>query len=242
MSSNEKDAAKKRFDKDDMSADERDFSSKNIHPISFSINDKKSIDYLQPSDTDPSEDYKTLIGNANMDILKQIVKTNKDRITWTERMRENLENSCELIKTMSVIAFIIGLIFIVIPFIIFLLSTPRDPNLLWFSGIGLAETVAILVYQPINRVQKATSDMMQSTMILNSWATEFGLSMFLLNLKESKGTGEADKITDLIDKITGKHVRWLQHYIEDEHKPNAKQKPKAETDNQTLQSDPKTTA
>jgi hypothetical protein len=210
--------------------------------MSLSMSEDKLFQGLRGFDAARSKEFEKLIEKANIDVVGQIVKMNTNRIEWADCMRSKIERSCELITKMSIVAFGIGLLFIVIPFIMFLISTPRDSNLLWFSGIGLAETVAILVFQPINRVQKATSDMMQSTMILNSWATEIGLTLFLLDLKENKDTGETEEITDLIGEVTEKHIRWHQHYTEDEHASTAKQKTKAAMENQTLQPNPKTPA
>jgi hypothetical protein len=245
MASNEIETASERFDKDIKRADGGNPLSSNSAPratLRHKVG-KLLFDYPQASYADQNPNLHKLIDEANYAALDQIVKVNTGRMKWAERMQQSLEEGCELIKMMSVIAFFIGLIFIVIPFILFLLSTPRDSNLLWFSGIGLAETVAILVYQPMNRVQKATSDMVQSTIILSSWATEVGLTMFLLNLEEIRKNDKTADTMDLISKITGDHILWLQYYTEDNKTPsNAESKPKATTDNQTLPPNPKTPA
>jgi len=162
-----------------------------------------------------TQDLSALIAQANYEALDQMIRLNNERMEWAGRMQRNLEMGCELIKKLSLIASVIGWVLIVVPFILFFLSTSRDPNLLWFSGIGLAETVGIMVYQPMDRVQKATSDMVESTIILNSWATEVGLTLYLLKLDEIK----MDKIaatTILIGNTTQRHVEWLQHYTEKE--------------------------
>jgi hypothetical protein len=202
--------------------------------------------YRRPPVAPQPQTLLALTEKANIDAFNQLVKMNEERMQSVGCMQLNLEKGCELIKKMSIIAYVLGSVLIVMPFIVFLLSTPRDPNLLWFSGIGMAETVAILMYQPMNRVQKATSDMVQSTIILSSWATEVGLTLYLLKLEEIKENGKIAETTDLIGKITGEHVRWFQHYTEndaeDESESKKKPAPKAAADNQTLQPNPKTPA
>jgi len=204
------------------------------------------LKYRRPPVAPQPPDRKALIDKANIDAFNQLVEMNAKRMQSVGCMQLSLEKSCELIKKMSIIAYVLGSVLIVMPFIVFLLSTPRDPNLLWFSGIGMAETVAILMYQPMNRVQKATSDMVQSTIILSSWATEVGLTLYLLKLDEIKGNSKIAETTDLIGKITGEHVRWFQDYTEndaeDESESKKKPAPKAAADNRTLQPDPKTPA
>ena len=172
-----------------------------------------------------TEDLEVKTWRANIDSLDQMVRLNEERIQWAQRMQRHAESGCEQVWLMSQIAFGLGWLIIVVPFLLFCFSTPRDLNLLWFSGLGIAETVAILVYQPMDRVQKATSDMAQSTIIINSWATAIGLTMHLLELEVVKADGKIADTTDLINNTTLQHVRWLQLYTEKKEPKDKEKKP-----------------
>lgn len=161
---------------------------------------------------------------ANLESFGQVVSLNSERILWAKRMHRHLEHSFEAVKIMCLIAYILGWALVLIPFIMFYASSSRDPNLLWFSGIGLAETVSILVYQPMQRVQKATSDMVQSTIILSSWATEVGLTLYLMKLKTLEKTEDIAKATHNICVISEQYVKLLEKFAEDGSKGSSKEK------------------
>lgn len=152
-----------------------------------------------------------IVAKANIDSLNQMVLLNQERIEWVERMQRRLETGCDLIKTMSILAFVVGVILILVPFFLYWFSTPRDTDFLWFSGIGMAETLTILVYRPMDRVQKATSDMAQSTIMLNSWATEIGLILLLIKL-DHVGSDQVKETAGLVGDATRKHVAWIESY------------------------------
>jgi hypothetical protein len=171
------------------------------------------------------------IWRANINSLDEMVHLDEERMKWAKRMQDHAESCCEQVWILSHISFALGWLIIVLPILLFCFSTPRDPNLLWFSGLGIVATVAVLVAQPIDRVQKATSDMAQATMILNSWVTEIGLIMHHLDTKGTKDCEEIAETTDLISKTTQKHVRWIQLYTEKkEPKDNGDKVPKGKKD------------
>lgn len=166
---------------------------------------------------------------ANINSLDEMVRLNEKRIKWAQRMQDHAESCCEQVWILSHISFALGWLIIVLPILLFCFSTPRDPTLLWFSGAGIVATVAILVAQPIDRVQKATSDMAQMTIILNSWVTEVGLIMHHLDTTQEKDCREIADTANLISKTTLRHVRWIQLYTEKKEKePEGKEdkKPK----------------
>ncbi len=167
----------------------------------------------QGHDTLTSED----IDKANTKLFDDITSLSDERMAWAESMHRYLEMSFRILKGMCEVAFIIGLILLILPFFAFYLSPSHDSNLLWFSGIGLAETVAILVYKPIDRIQKATSDMVQSTMILSSWASDIATIMYLVDLKHIKkgnNSQEIETYSKLVRGSTEAHVTLLEAFGE----------------------------
>jgi len=164
------------------------------------------------------------IDEANRQLFEHIKKLSEVRMEWANGMHPLMTRCFKTITYMSVAAFIIGFIIIIVPFLMFFASPSHDTDILWFSSLGVAETVAVLLYQPMQRVQKATSDMIQSTMILSSWATEIGLTLYLLKLKEIGMNAIEDKI-QIISNTTRQHIKWLQKYIEAEPEGAASRQP-----------------
>lgn len=150
----------------------------------------------------------------NKELFYAITHLSNQRMSWAKSMHGHLIKSFVSLKIMCVIAYAVGLVLLVVPFFAFYLSESHDPELLWFSGFGLAETLALLVYGPIQRIQKATSDMMQSTMILSSWATQMGMILYLLELRTIKGVKEISGNANLIRESTEAHVALLQKHAE----------------------------
>lgn len=165
-----------------------------------------------------SRNETTLRDLANYDAIRQLVCLNRERFRWVKRMQGHLEGCCNSIKVMSYASFVLGWALILVPLCLFFFSESHDTSLLWFSGIGLAETLAILVYRPIDRVQEATSDMAQGTLIMNSWATEIGLILYLTDLPDLKShkndLGKLSGLIDIITGATGEHVEWFQRFTE----------------------------
>jgi hypothetical protein len=171
-----------------------------------------------PTSSRDEKDVNDLRNLANYDAIRQLVCLNRERFKWVKRMQGHLEDCCYSIQAMSYVSFVLGWLLIVIPLIMFFFSKAHDTSLLWFSGIGLAETLAILVYRPIDRVQEATSDMAQGTLIMNSWATEIGLILYLTDMPGTYGNPkETSAVVDLITKATGAHVEWFQKFTEARH-------------------------
>ncbi|HYS74040.1 MAG TPA: hypothetical protein VEO96_08700 [Thermoplasmata archaeon] len=149
--------------------------------------------------------------DANIDSLDWIKSLSEQRVKWAQTLEDHLHRTFHSIKDLSLIAFGIGAFLILVPFSLYFFSPPRDANLLWFSGLGIGETVAVLLYRPMQRMQNAISDMAQAIMILNSWATE--LSMALVDMKVDKD-GEMERVSKWMSKITERHLQWFQSFTE----------------------------
>ncbi len=149
--------------------------------------------------------------NANTEALKGIKDLSERRVNWAQKLEDHLDRTFHSIKDLSLIAFGIGAFLILVPFSLYFFSPSRDANLLWFSGLGIGETVAVLLYRPMQRMQNAISDMAQAIMILNSWATE--LSMVLFDMKLDK-VDEMERVSKLMGKITERHLQWFQSFTE----------------------------
>ena len=166
---------------------------------------------LRPAEPVPPQDFETMRKQANLRVFLQLVNLNEERMVWADRMQRHLENTFKAIETLSVIAFAMGVVMIVVPFLFFYVSSPRDPNLLWFSGIGFAETLAVLIYKPMQRMQEAISDLIQAIVILNSWVTQIGLTLYGMDISQGSEVATATKT---ISDLTSKHIRWMQDYLE----------------------------
>jgi len=172
---------------------------------------QKVMQRLRPAEPVPMQDFETMRKQANLRVFLQLVNLNEERMVWADRMQRHLENTFKAIETLSVIAFAMGVVMIVVPFIFFYVSSPRDPNLLWFSGIGFAETLAVLIYKPMQRMQEAISDLIQAIVILNSWVTQIGLTLYGMDISQGVEVATATKT---ISDLTSKHIRWMQDYLE----------------------------
>jgi len=159
----------------------------------------------------PVQDLDAMRKQANFRMFSQLVTLNEQRMVWGDRMQRHLENTFKAIAILSVIAFVLGVIMIVVPFLLFYVSPSHDPNLLWFSGIGFAETLAILIYKPMQRMQEAISDLIQAIIILNSWVTQVGLTLYGMDISQREEVANAAK---MISDLTSKHIRWMQEYLE----------------------------
>lgn len=73
------------------------------------------------------------------------------------------------LRWMVWIVFIIGLILILISIIKFIIDPSETPTILWMGSLGIADVLIVLFYNPMDRLQKASSDHTQQTLSIISY-------------------------------------------------------------------------
>lgn len=73
------------------------------------------------------------------------------------------------LRWMVWIVFIIGLILILISIIRFIIDPSETPTILFMGSLGIADVLIVLFYNPMDRLQKASSDHTQQTLSIISY-------------------------------------------------------------------------
>ncbi len=134
----------------------------------------------------------------NTRLRDDIVELMNRRMSLTKRLHRYIEGTFNQIQVMSAIAYALGVLLIVTALLYYFLTEQRL-EALGFSALGAAETVAVFIYQPIQRTQNALGDFSQHTIVLHAWNTQVALKMLHMKINEK---GSVDEVADYIQKIT----------------------------------------
>lgn len=147
---------------------------------------------------------------ANERLRNDIVELMDRRMSLTKRLHRYIEGTFNQIQVMTAIAYALGVLLIVTSLLYYFLTAQRL-EALGFSALGAAETVAVFIYQPIQRTQNALGDFSQHTIVLHAWNTQVALKM--LHMKINK-KGSVDEVADYIQKITREFAGTIEEVTE----------------------------
>jgi hypothetical protein len=108
----------------------------------------------------------------------------------------------------SAFLFGLGLLITTIGLVVF---TERTMEVLGLGAIGVVDWVAIFLYKPMDRLQKANADYVQQFTILKGWATTLNLQLLAMNVDIP------ETITDTANRVQETSIevaKALQQFIE----------------------------
>ncbi len=144
-----------------------------------------------PTSTKPSSEEKSVSmtetqrKQANKETIKELLRLQKDITerteTQTSRAREKADKTYSDLRYMIWIAFLLGLILIIISVGLFIF-TERTLEVLGLSALGVADWLALFLYKPMDRLQKANADYAQQLTIMKGWATVINLQLLAMDI------------------------------------------------------------
>jgi hypothetical protein len=143
------------------------------------------------------------------DDLQSTINENKKDV---KRLRHKLSITFWVIIVLSIIIFIMGILLISVPLVSAFNGQMDKLKSLIAAGFGIADLVGLVLYGPIDKIQKLMGDMSQLILALNSNQTQVSLrlmEMDFLNSRPSVGYA-ADKIS----LATENNIKIIQEYFE----------------------------
>jgi len=114
------------------------------------------------------------------------------------------------LRYMIWIAFIFGLALIVVAIGLFIFEE-RSLEVLGLSTLGVADWIALFIYKPMDRLQKATADYAQLVTLLKGWAASINLQFFAMNSKNEESVRTSAK---KIQEASIEVAKTFQEYVE----------------------------
>jgi len=154
-----------------------------------------------------------LLDEKNKDITDDLMDTLMENRRDVERLRRKLTVTFWVIIIMSIVIFIIGVVLLSVPVVAAIGGQIDRLNSLIAAGFGIADLIGLVLYGPIEKIQKLMGNMSQLILVLNSHQTEVNLRLLeidFLGNRPSVGTA-ADKI----GSITKDSVKLIQEYFEE---------------------------
>jgi uncharacterized membrane protein len=155
---------------------------------------------------------KEILDEKNKDITDDLQATLRENRSDVKRLRRKLTVTFWVIIILSIIIFIIGVLLLSVPVVAAFGGHIDRLNSLIAAGFGIADLIGLVLYGPIEKIQKLMGDMSQLILVLNSHQTEVSLrllEMDFLNNRPSVGVA-ADKI----GSATEKNIKIIQDYFE----------------------------
>jgi hypothetical protein len=134
------------------------------------------------------------ISAANKDTMARLQVLQKDVVGRAEEQAKAAEKKADTtyrhLSYMIWIAFILGLVLIGISIGLFVFSQ-RTLDVLGMSALGVADWIAIFVYKPMDRLQKANADYAEQFTVLKGWAVSINLELLAMDTEDSESVKTA---------------------------------------------------
>lgn len=136
---------------------------------------------------------KQKVDSANAETVDSLLKMVKDiqdiSDKGTTEARQKASITFTDLRIMIWIAFALGLALIAVAIYLFVFEE-RTLEVLGMSTLGIADWIALFVYKPMDRLQKANADYVQQFTILRGWAAFTNLQFLAMdsNNRESVRT------------------------------------------------------
>lgn len=128
-----------------------------------------------------------VVDSANAETVGTLIKMVKDiqdiSDKGTQEAREKASITFMDLRIMIWIAFALGLALIAVAIYLFVFQE-RTLEVLGMSTLGVADWIALFVYKPMDRLQKANADYVQQFTILRGWAAFTNLHFFAMDSKD----------------------------------------------------------
>lgn len=125
-------------------------------------------------------------------------------------LEETARNTFRDLRAMIWVTFGFGL-FLLLTSITLFIFQERTLEVLGLSGVGIADLVALLLYKPMDRLQKANADFSQQVLILKSGALSPHLELLAMNVNDPATVIAASKN---IRAAAVEMARAIQEFIE----------------------------
>ena len=141
-----------------------------------------------------AEDKKKKADAANAQTIDSLIKMVQDIQDVSEKgTTEARDKACKTfndLRYMIWIAFILGLALIGVAIYLFVFQE-RTLEVLGLSSLGVADWIALFVYKPMDRLQKANADYVQQFVILRGWAAFTNLHFLAMDSTDRESQKEA---------------------------------------------------
>lgn len=139
-------------------------------------------------------DMKKKVKAANDQTIDSLVKMATDIQDVSDKgttdARNNAKTTFNDLRYMIWIAFILGLALIAVAIYLFVFEE-RTLEVLGLSTLGVADWLALFVYKPMDRLQKANADYVQQFVILRGWAAFTNLHFLAMDTTDRGSQKEA---------------------------------------------------
>jgi hypothetical protein len=151
---------------------------------------------------------------ANDETIRTLLDLQKDigerTESQTEKARKKADTTYRDLRFMvwGVFLFGLGLLIVAIGLFIF---EQRTLEVLGLGTLGVLDCIAIFLYKPMDRLQKANADYIQQFTILKGWATTINLQLLAMNVSEPESVITA---ANNIEKVSIIIAEAFQKFIE----------------------------
>ena len=151
---------------------------------------------------------------ANKETIRELLRLQKDITERTEnqtmRARVKADKTYNDLRYMIWAAFLLGLSLIVIS-VGFFIFTERTLEVLGLSALGVADWLALFLYKPMDRLQKANADYAQQLTIMKGWATVVNLQLLAMDITRPETViSAASDIQDASIEIAKAFQRFIE--------------------------------
>ena len=173
------------------------------------------------------------IQDENRRLAGQIIDYERkinDRVGKIDKTIEEAEKSLNEIKGMAKAAYVFGFVFLVISIILFIVQVvlslqgiewaeQLQNGALGLGAIGIVDLIGLMLYKPMDRIQKATSDFAQLSMVSNNYAMATKLIMLGTTFTNDNGeTYEHESIMKAVNSLNNLmtiSIKAIQQYTEE---------------------------
>ncbi len=144
---------------------------------------------------------------ANINTLDSLIKMVKEIQDITDKQtKEAKEKACTTFRDLRAMiwaAYALGFALIVIAIALFVFQE-RTLEILGFGTLGAADIIALFLYKPMDRLQKANADFSEQFTILRGWAAAVNLHFLAMESTNADSIKEAAKNIQQVSMDTAK--------------------------------------
>jgi uncharacterized membrane protein (DUF106 family) len=151
---------------------------------------------------------------ANKETVAKLKRLQDDIQTRTQKQMAVLQSKARKtfrdLRAMIWVTFLFGVVLIVAALLLFLFQQ-RTLEVLGLGSLGVADWLALFLYKPMDRLQKANADFAQQVMILKSWVLATHLQLLAMNVNEPDTVRAAAKN---VRTAAVEAARAIQEFVE----------------------------
>lgn len=153
---------------------------------------------------------------ANEEAFHEVVQRQRQlRACADERIDELVEqtrSSARLVRILSVVTFSVGLALLGLG-IYYGQGGDTPAQAIGFGSAGTASMLGVLFYQPMERINRATSDLAQQETMLRTWSIAVDLELMAADTFERETVREAaERLRESSRELSGS----IERYVEDD--------------------------